>query len=407
LEDIAGTNDAAFAAQGPLDGIRVLDLTAYIAGPYGCTLLADLGAEVIKIEPPTGDTLRQYPSTLPEESRAFLGTNRGKLGIVLDLKHPDGLAVLLRMAESADVFVHSFRPSVPVRLGIDYEHLKALNPRLIYCALSGFGEEGPLKDKAGYDQVLQSMTGICSFQGQTTGIPEIVYGSVVDFYAASLLAFAVSSALFHRERKGEGQYVGVSLLRTALAMQSGRFIWAADEPRNVGRDMRSGGVTGIHPAKSGHIYISANTPHFWTALCELIGLPELATDPNYDTIRKRAARADELVPKLRAALQQRTATEWETIFGEQVPSSAIRPIEEMFDHPQVLAGEMVTWYEHPVVGKYLGLNKPVKFSATPGKKATPAPAFGQDTVEVLSRFGYSRDEIASLIQKRAIAGSAP
>jgi formyl-CoA transferase len=327
--------------------------------------------------------------------------------MVLDLKHPEGLAVLLRMVASADVFVHSFRPSVPPRLGIDYERLKVINANLIYCALSGFGETGPLKDKAGYDQVLQSMTGICSFQGEVSGVPEIVYGSIVDFYAASLLAYGVSSALFHRERKGEGQFVGISLLRTALAMQSGRFVWARNEPRDVKRDMRSGGVTGIHPAKTGYIYISANTPHFWDALCELIGLPELASDPNYDTIRKRAARADELVPKLRQALQQRTATEWEELFGENVPCSAIRSIEEMFDHPQVLAEEMVGSYEHPVVGEYRGFTKPVKFSATPGSQATGAPTFGEHTRAVLARFGYSPKEIDQMFKKGIVANSLP
>ena len=383
----------------------MVDLTAYIAGPYGCTLLADLGAEVIKVEPPTGDTLRQYPSTLPGESRAFLGTNRGKLGIVLDLKQPDGLAALLRIVKSADVFVHSFRPSVPPRLGIDYERLRALNPQLIYCALSGFGETGPLRDKAGYDQVLQSMTGICTFQGETTGIPEIVYGSMVDFYAASLLAYGVSSALFHREREGEGQYVGVSLLRTALAMQSGRFVWADSEDRDAKRDMRSGGVTGIHPTKSGYIYISANTPHFWAALCELAGLHDLATDPRYDTIRKRATQADEIVPKLHASLQQRTAIEWEELFGERVPSSAIRSIGDMFDHPQVLAEEMVTCYEHPIIGKYRAFTKPVKFSATTGFTANSAPVLGGDTVSVLTRFGYSIDEIQEMSRKGAIRSS--
>jgi crotonobetainyl-CoA:carnitine CoA-transferase CaiB-like acyl-CoA transferase len=169
---------------GPLSGIRVLDLSAYIAGPYGCSLLADLGAEVIKVEPPAGDTLRQYPSTLEPEARAFLGTNRSKLGIVLDLKQLEGQQALLRLVEAADVLVHNFRPSVPVRLGIEYERLRKLNPRLIYCALTGYGETGPLKDKAGYDQVLQSLTGLCTFQGPP-GTPEIVLGSIVDFYAAS------------------------------------------------------------------------------------------------------------------------------------------------------------------------------------------------------------------------------
>jgi crotonobetainyl-CoA:carnitine CoA-transferase CaiB-like acyl-CoA transferase len=389
---------------GPLGGIKVLDLSAYIAGPYGCTLLADFGAEVIKVEPPTGDTLRHYPSTLPGESRAFLGTNRSKRGIVLDLKKPDGLAVLLHLVQEADVLVHNFRPSVPMRLGIDYESLRAVNPNIIYCSLTGYGETGPLKDKAGYDQVLQSITGICTFQGDTKGEPEIVYGSVVDFYAAAMIACAVSAALFHRERTGEGQAVSVSLLGSALAMQSGRFIWAEGEDREVGRDMRSGGITGLHPTKEGAIYLSANTPHFWQSLCELVELPELAVDPNYATVKMRAARADEIVPKLRAALQRRKAKEWEAIFGERVPCGAARSIEDMFDYPQVLAQEMVTTYEHPVVGRYRGLAQPIKFSATPGPGPFAAPAFGQHTDAILEQSGYSAEEIARMHNDGTVIG---
>jgi crotonobetainyl-CoA:carnitine CoA-transferase CaiB-like acyl-CoA transferase len=397
------TSEAGDAAtRGPLTGINVLDLSAYIAGPYGCTLLADLGANVIKIEPPTGDTLRHYPSTLEGESRAFLGTNRSKLGIVLDLKKPGGLAALKRLVNEADILVHNFRPSVPARLGIDYEALRAIKPNLIYCALTGYGDTGPLKDKAGYDQVLQSVTGICTFQGENSGQPEIVYGSVVDFYAASMLAYSISAALYHRERTGEGQSIGVSLLGSALAMQATRFIWADSEPREVGRDMRSGGITGIHPTRQGDIYISANTPHFWESLCELISLPEMAGDPRYSTVKKRAQCASEIVPKLRAALLAHTALEWEEIFGERVPCGAVRSIEDMFDYPQVLAGEMVAPFEHPVIGRYRGLARPIKFAATPGPQPFGAPAFGQDTALVLERLGYSAEEIEQLRRDGAI-----
>jgi crotonobetainyl-CoA:carnitine CoA-transferase CaiB-like acyl-CoA transferase len=391
---------------GPFSGIKVLDLSGYIAGPFGCTLLADLGAEVIKIEAPQGDTLHKYPSTLEQEGRAFLGVNRSKLGLVLDLKQPEGLAVLLRLVETADVLVHNFRPAVPRRLGIDYDRLKEINLRLIYCAVTGYGDTGPLKDKAGYDQVLQSMTGICSFQGLGKGKPEIAYGSIVDYYAASMLAYGVSSALFNRERTGKGQSVGVSLLRSALTMQSARFIWAESEGREVERDMRSGGITGIHPTKEGSLYISANTPHFWSDLCELTGLSALATDPRYDTVRKRAQFAAEIVPKLHAALQARTALEWEEIFGERVPCAAVRPIEDMFDHPQVLAEEMVTTLEHPLVGRYKGMGKPIKFSDTPGPAPFAAPVLGQHSAAVLAKHGYSEQEIARLAELGVIQPAA-
>jgi crotonobetainyl-CoA:carnitine CoA-transferase CaiB-like acyl-CoA transferase len=394
--------DRAPARPGPLTGVRVLDLSSYIAGPYGCSLLADLGAEVIKVEPPGGDPLRQYPSTLAEESRAFVGTNRSKRGITIDLKCAGGLEILRRLVARADVLVHNFRPSVPSRLGIDYETLKAANPLLIYCALSGYGESGPLREKAGYDQVLQCFTGMCTFQGARGAKAEIVLGSVVDFYAASLIAYAVSAALFHRERSGQGQYVSLSLLGAALAMQSARFIWAQGEGRGVERDLRSGGITGIHPTADGEIYLSANTPHFWRALCTLVGLPELAADSNYDTVRKRAKRAAEIVPLVRSALGQRTATEWEGIFGEQVPCCAVRAIEDMFDHPQVLAEGLVATLGHSRAGSYRGLRKPLKFSAAPGPEPFGAPSLGQHSDEILSGIGYTGDEIAELRKLGAI-----
>ncbi len=362
--------------KGPLSGVRVLDLSAYIAGPYGCSLLADMGAEVIKVEPPAGDNLRKYPSTLESESRAFLGVNRSKLGVVLDLKQPEDLERLMALVRTADVLVHNFRPSVPPRLGITFEQLKLVNPRLIYCAVTGYGDTGPLKDKAGYDQVLQTMSGMCSLQGPAGGPPEILYGSVVDYYGSSLVAGGISAALYEREKSGEGQYVGVSLLRAALTMQSARLVWAESEPREVGRDMRSGGITGIHPTKDGYIYISANTPHFWQALCEKTELNALLIE-RYDSVRKRAAHYTEIVPQLREALSRRTALEWEVVFGEEVPCAAARNVEDMFDFPQVLAEDMVTIFDHPIVGKYQGFTRGWTFSRTPGPAPYAAPTLDQ------------------------------
>jgi formyl-CoA transferase len=386
---------------GPLSGVTVLDLSGYVAGPYGCTLLGDLGALVIKIEPPEGDNLRNYPSTLPGESRAFLGVNRNKRGIGLDLKHPDGPGVLRRMVEGADVLVHNFRPAVPGRLGIDYERMQALNPRLIYCALTGYGDSGPLKDRAGYDQVLQAMTGICVEQGKP-GDPQIVYGSAVDFYTSSMLAYAVSAALFERARTGRGRYVSVSLLRSALTMQAARLVWAEGEPREVARDTRSGGITGLHPTKSGSLYLSANTPHFWKALCELTGLGELASDPRFDSVRKRAEHAAELVPRLRAALQTRTALEWEALLAERVPCAAARPVEDMFDHPQVAAEGILASFEHASAGRYRGMAHPVRFGDGPPPVPFPAPDLGQHSRAILAALGYAEEEIERLVQAGAV-----
>ena len=387
---------------GPLDGVTVLDLCSYLAGPYGCTLLADLGATVIKIESPQGDMLRQFPSSLPGESRFFLGTNRGKRAIALDLKQPEGLAVLHRMVETADVLVENFRPSVPARLGIDYPRLRAINPRLVYCGLTGYGDNGPLSEKGGFDQVLQCLSGMAVFQGGGPDKAQVVLGSVLDYFTSALLAYGVASALFYRERSGAGQYLSLSLLRSALTIQAGRFVWTGSESREVPRDSGAGGLTGIHPTKDGGLYISVHSNHFFTALCELIGRPELTRDPRCATMRSRAAHAAELVPELRAALAARSALEWEEIFGERVPCAAVRPIEDMFDHPQVIAEDLVTTLDHPVVGRYRTMTKPIKFADTPGPPPTPSPVFGQHSDEILAAYGYSAQDIAALRERGII-----
>lgn len=357
---------------GPLSGVGVLDLSAYIAGPYGCALLADQGADVIKIEPPGGDNLRAYPSTLGGENRAFLGVNRSKRGLVLDLKEPAKRQVLLDLVVEADVLVHNFRPGVAERLGIDHARLAALNPRLIYCVVSGYGEKGPLRGKAGYDQVLQAFTGMTVLQGKA-GEPELTYGSPVDYYAAALVASGVSSALYERERSGLGQHVGVSLLRSALAMQSARFVQAEGEAHDIGRDMRSGGITGLHPTADGYLYLSANTPRFWAALCERIGLHDVAVDPRYATVRDRAARAGELLPLLRRALLAHGAMRWEELLGDAVPCSAVRAIEDMFDDPQVQAEAIIAPIAHPTLGSYRGVTRAIEFSRTVGPEPFAAP----------------------------------
>jgi crotonobetainyl-CoA:carnitine CoA-transferase CaiB-like acyl-CoA transferase len=381
----------ASVGSGPLAGIRVLDLSAYLAGPYGCAMLADLGADVIKVEPPEGDNLRKYPSTMPGHSRAFVGVNRGKRGIVLDLKLEPAREALIDLVRGADVFVHNFRPSVPARLGIAWEQLQAVNPRLIYCGLSGYGEVGPLKDNAGYDQVLQSMTGIAANQG-TLDAPELVYGSAVDYYGASVLALSVSAALVERARTGLGKRLSVSLMQAALAMQSARLVWAEGEPRDIARDMRSGGITGIHPTASGHLYISANTPHFWKALCALTGLDDLAEDTRFDTVRKRAENANYLIGRLRAALAARSAEEWERLFGQQVPSARVRAVEDMFDFPQVEAQGFIGDFDG-AAGRYRALANVLQPG---GPRARPAPGFGEHSAEVLREQGYDEARIEAL-----------
>ncbi|MGH8809549.1 MAG: CoA transferase, partial [Noviherbaspirillum sp.] len=190
--------------------------------------------------------------------------------------------------------------------------------------------------------------------------------------------------------------VGVSLLRSALTMQSARLVWSENEARDIGRDMRSGGITGIHPTREGYLYISANTPHFWQALCEKTGLTELANKERYDTVRKRAQHADEIIPRLHQALQERGALEWEALFGQAVPCAAARSVEDMFDDPQVLAENMITTFDHPKVGKYRGFKGPIKFGRTAGPEPFPAPDFGQHSDAVMADNGLTAQEIAQL-----------
>ena len=315
--------------------------------------------------------------------------------------------MLRRLVLDTDVLVHNFRPSVPARLGIDYATLRTLNRRLVYCAVTGYGEHGPLRDKAGYDQVLQAMTGICAMQGSTEQ-PQIVYGSVVDYYAAALLAGSVASALYARERTGEGQYVGISLLRSALAMQSARLVWAEGEPRHVHRDMRSGGITGLHPTREGSLYLSANTPHFWAALCELIGLPELAANPRYDTVRKRAEHAARSCRASATALRARTALEWEQHFGERVPCSAVREVEDMFDHEQVRAEAMIGTFEHPLVGQLSRTSPPPTGSARRRRRVRAA----RRSASTRTRAGEAwlqrrRDRVAARPEGRRMSAAGP
>ena len=386
-----------------LAGVTVLDLTSYLAGPYGATLLGDLGADVIKIEGPGGDMMRHYPSTLPGESRAYVGANRNKRGMVVDLKSAGGQEVFRRLVATADVVIENFRPGVAQRLGIDFAQLCAMKPDIVHCSLTGFGAAGPMADHPGFDQVLQCMTGIAAAQGAAEGEPHVVWGSVVDYYAASLIAMAVCAALYNRKVTGQAQQIESSLLRSALAMQAGRLVWARSEERHVERDLRGGRLAAIHPTKQGHLYIQAQSPHFWQSLCELTGLQQLASDPRYDDMRKRKEHEAELLPLLRGALMQRTALEWEGLFAGRVPCTVVRPLEDMFDHPQVLAEGLMTDHPHPTLGAYRGVTGPVRMQA--GLHDRPdqrAPTLGEHTDDILAELDFAAQEITRLRAQGAV-----
>lgn len=376
------------ASAPPLAGVRVLDLSAYIAGPYGCTILADMGAEVVKVEPPAGDQLRRAPSTLAAASRAFLGINRSKRGMVIDLGQAEGLAVLLTLVDSADVLVHSFEASVAARLGIDYASLRQRRPALVYCAISPYGDDGPLRERAGDAGMMAALTGLDAPDG----------GASIDYYAASMVASGVSAALYGRAQNGQGRYVGVSLLRSALALQSHRLVWAASEPLAVERELAADGISGLHPTADGQLYLAADSEGHWQALCAGLGLAALAADPRYASAALRSRHAQLLLPQLRAALATRPALEWEQRLAAELPCAASRPPESVFSHPQVLAEQMITTIEHAELGEYQGLGAALRFGEGPPPAPLAAPALGQHTAELLVQQGYAPAEIERLRQ---------
>lgn len=387
-------------AFGVLSGVHVLDLSSYLAGPYACTLLADLGADVIKVEPPQGDMMRRYPSSFSDDSRTFIGANRNKRSVCIDLKHPEGLSILLELLDRTDVLIHNFRPGVPERLGIGYEDLSQRYPRLVFAELTGFGSEGPLHSNPGFDQVMQCFTGIADLQGRGDESPKIVWGSIVDYFSATLLALGVCGALFQRAQTGRGQRVDCSLLRSALALQAGRLVWASGEPLEIERDLRLGRVTGIHPTKEGYIYIQAQTDSFWHALCEILGLTSLADDERFNDMRKRKAEEAELMPLIRDALMKKSAEDWSRLFGDRVPCAVVQSLEEMFLHPQVMAQQIIKTFPHADLGTYQGVCEPIRFSDPDIRlEDKGAPTLGQHTKEVLSTLNYSTDEIERLVQR--------
>lgn len=394
--------EAQQAMTAPLEGIMVLDFTSYIAGPFCPTMLADMGANVIKIEAHSGDPTREFPSTLPGGSRTFEGVNRNKKGLCLDLKHPAGREIVYRLVQQADVVVENFRPGIAERLCIGYDDLRQRQPRLIYCAVSGYGTAGPLHGNPGFDQVLQTMTGITTAQGRALGRPQVVTGSIVDYFAAMLATYGVMLALFVRERTGLGQRVDTSLLAAALAMQAGRFVASEHEALDAERDLDTG-ISGLYACQDGYVYISAHIQKFWVALCQTLGLPELAHDSRYDTMRKRSVRTTELRQQFEAIFCTKPADTWAGLLEEAgVPSAKANPIHAMFTHPQVLANHLVEEVKHPELGQLSLVGVPITLSTTPGRVHSAAPTLGQHAEEILQSLGYTTPEIATFRDAKVI-----
>jgi crotonobetainyl-CoA:carnitine CoA-transferase CaiB-like acyl-CoA transferase len=383
---------------GALEGVKVVDLTSYIAGSYGAMMLADLGADVVKVEAIEGDSFR--------ELSGFYGWNRGKRSLAVNLKEPDGRAIVHRLARHADVVMENMRPGVVERLGVDYETLRAINPRLIYSTVTAFGSDGPYRDRPGFDPLLQAMGGLMTLQGFGEA-PQYLRIAPTDYYCAALACQAILAALFVRERTGRGQRVQTSLLQAVLALQSGLVV---DYP---GHEVvyRNTPTYRLYQAGDGEsFFLAVGNQSFWVKLCKVVGREDLAQDPRFGSWVARRDNAEALMPLLESAFASRPAAEWVQILTDNdIPAALTQSLQQFMRDPAVLHHKMVVQYDHPELGPLSLMGQPLRFSETQAPDAGPPPTLGQHTAQVLRQAGYADHEIADLRRRGVVAGkdSAP
>jgi crotonobetainyl-CoA:carnitine CoA-transferase CaiB-like acyl-CoA transferase len=394
---------------GPLAGIKVLELAQIMAGPTCGMLLADLGADVIKVEKMPGgdDTRTMNRPSVNGESAAFMAMNRNKRGMALNLKLPAAQQALKRIVPQVDVLTENYRKGTMEKLGLGYEALQAVNPALIYCSISGYGRSGPYADKGGFDLVAQGMSGLMAITGEP-GRPPVKSGSpICDINGGILAALGVVSAYVHRLKTGEGQLVDTSLFEAGIQQtywQAAIFFATGTSPGPSGSaHILSAPYQAFH-AKDGWLTIGGANQSNWERLARVLGAPEWLADERFRSNGDRMKHLDALVPLMNAKLEQRTVREWiAQLEAEGVPCGPINSIAQMLDDPQTKAREMVVEVEHWKAGRTRALGLPIKLSATPGRVSRAAPTYGQHTREVLSEFGFSAAEIAALITAGAAA----
>ena len=394
---------------GPLAGLKVIELSQIMAGPTCGMLLADMGAEVIKVERiPGGDDTRTYSEpSVNGESAAFMMMNRNKRSIALDLKTEGAKEVVKRLAASADVLTENYRKGTMEKLGIGYEVLRRLNPGLIYCAITGYGRTGPAAGKGGFDLIAQGFSGLMSITGDPGQAPIKAGSPITDINAGILAALGVVAAYVHRLKTGEGQIVDTSLMEAGVQQtywQAAIFFATGVSPGPTGSAHILAAPYQAFPTRDGWINVGGANPANWLRLTKLVGMPELAEDPRFKTNAARMKNLDALTAILSACLKQRGTREWlAELDAAGIPAGPINKVGEMLADPQVVARDMVVELAHPKAGRTKAIGLPVKFSATPGGIRRPAPLFGEHTREILVELGYDDADIVRLVKEGAVA----
>ena len=386
---------------GLLDGIQVLDVSRVLTGPYCSMMLADAGAEVTKIEMPgRGDDTRAWgPPFVGGESSYFLSVNRNKKSVTVNMKAPEGRSIILALAARSDVFLENFVPGVAERLGLDYASVRAVNPRIVYCSISGFGQEGPYRDRPAYDIILQGMGGLQGITGEPGQPPVRIGVAVADISGGMFAAFAIAAALTHRERTGMGERIDVSLFDSQLAWltyMAGYYFATGKNPERAGSRHPTIVPYQAFATRDGYLNVAVGNDDIFRRFCEALGRPELARDQRFDTNPRRVEHRGELEPLLEAALAARTTAEWMAVLNEHaVPAGPIYRISDIVADPQVVARHTVMEVKHPMAGSVRLFGPPFRSLDERGPD-TPPPLLGEHTDGVLKSLGYGPGRIRAL-----------